>query len=191
MKNEKELIAKARNNDQAAIEQLLRNYQGRLLGYLVRILGDRHLAEDILQESYLKIIKALKTYKEQGAFKSWLFQIVHREALQELRRRKTKMKVIANNSVTQEDLPQKVTTEGHDRQIIRQDRIDELKTAIDSLPEAEKEIVNLRVYSGMTFKEISELIKIPINTALGRMHNAMKRLKHFINVQEAANEMQR
>jgi RNA polymerase sigma-70 factor (ECF subfamily) len=167
-----ELIRDAQNGDTEALEQLLRRYQGRIFSYLVRMLGNRRDAEDATQETFVNAIRALKDYREQGQFKSWLFQIAYREGLKVVKKRKSRRET-AQDSVA-EIISDALSPR---EQIINKERRQLLETAIQELSDAERQVVLLRLYEDMPFKEIAKIIDRPLNTALNRMHSATAKLR--------------
>ena len=177
------LVSLARRGSQTAAERLFRRYHDRVFSYLFRMTGDRELAEDAAQEAFFKGFCSLKTYREKGQFKSWIFTIAHREGLRMLRKETRHGKTL--DSPNERDFatcnvadPSPLATE----LVIRQENAQRLEQALDVLTEHEKQVVLLRLYEGFSFKQISVMMDCPLNTTLGRMHNAVKKLKkEFVN----------
>jgi len=172
MKYEQNLINQAKCGDKSAQEELLRRYQNRLYTYLFRVLKNKHQAEDALQETFMLVLKNIAKYKEQGNFNAWIFRIAYRQALQIFRKRKRKL----NNLEQIEPIIPKQTENIRDV-IIRNEQYSNIKLAVAKLPDDEQTVVSLRIYAKLSFKEIANIMDCPINTALGRMRNALKRLK--------------
>lgn len=179
------LIKKARDGNQLAAERLFRKYQDRVFSYLFRLIGNRELAEEAAQETFMKGFRSLKRYREKGMFKSWLFKIAHREGLRVLK--KERQHRILRNSPNG---PEKDETELIDpaplpaERLMEQEQARRVEHALDALTEAEKQVVLLRLYEGLPFKEIADIMACPLNTALGRMHNAVKKLRQELEEEQ-------
>lgn len=167
------LIVKGKNGDRQALGELLGRYQDRIFSYLKKMLNNHHDAEEAAQETFVNAIRALKKYEEQGQFKSWIYRIAYREGLRKLR---TRQSHIQDSAAEPEDFSQ-----SPDELVFARERMKEIETAIEHLPVMEKQVVLLRAYSGLQFKEIAEIMDTPLNTALGRMRKASLRLKKILN----------
>jgi RNA polymerase sigma-70 factor (ECF subfamily) len=168
------LITRWRNGDDAALETLLRRYEGDIYGYQLRMLHSVEDAQDAAQETFVRAVKGLRRrYRERGYFKRWLFSIARREGLRALRRRKSRREEAADEEISR--LEDGAPPPG--ARIEQADEAWRVRRAVDRLPYVEKEVVLLRIYSELPFKEIARILGCPLNTALGRMHNAKKRLR--------------
>ncbi len=168
-----DLIRKCQRGDPTALAQMVEQVQGPLTGYLMRMLGDRTRAEDALQETVLKALRALPAWKPEGSFEGWLFAIARNCAMDLLRERRVV-------SLDGEDRPgDAVAGEGEspadrvDRSILAE----RLREAMAGLPREQREVVSMRMYGGLSFKEIARASGCSINTALGRMRYALLNLK--------------
>lgn len=160
------------NSDHASCDpaELFRTLAAPVYGYAMKILGSPADAEDVLSETFVRICKKRDQYHGRGRLRAWVFSIAHRLCIDVLRRKAKLTKPVslpqqlasANPSPT-------VLTERHERQTI-------IVAAVEKLPPQQKEVIMLKIYGGLTFREISETLRIPLNTALGRMHQALKRL---------------
>lgn len=170
-----ELIQKyLETKDVVHVRTLLERYESQLLGYLIRILNGRHDAEDALQETFCKALRALPKYRESNQFKSWIYRIAHNEAMNVIR---------ARGRVELREQP--VEPEATDlanaaTDLIAREDLDQLEDAITQLPDAERRVVMMRMKSDLAFKEIAKIENCSINTVLGRMHNAKKRLRELM-----------
>ncbi|OVE75737.1 hypothetical protein BVX97_03580 [bacterium E08(2017)] len=174
MVSEVELIEKGKAGDRDAMAELLKSYEKRIYSYLCRMLSNHHDAEEVTQETFVRVIRNIGKYREEGLFKSWIFQIAYREGLKKIKKRDLPFDL--------EELPeQEEPTAGPDEILFSSERIGEITEAIQKLPPMEKQVVLLRAYSGMTFKEIAQTMDTPLNTALGRMRNASIRLRKSLN----------
>jgi len=166
-------IRACQKGDPAALARFVDQVQGPLLGYLCRMVGDRGRAEDALQETLLRALRALPKWRPEGSFEGWLFTIARNCAMDLLRERP----VVSldgedrpGDSIAGEDDP---PDERVDRAILT----GRLHEALAGLPPEQREVVSLRVYGGLSFKEIAKSTGCPINTALGRMRYALLNLK--------------
>lgn len=177
-----ELVKQFVEGDQSCIEQLIRRYKSKVYTYIILIVKNQHLAEDIFQETFIKVIKSLLDgkYKDNGKFLSWVIRIAHNLIIDHYR--KTKQL----NTVSRDDYEIDIfnskkfsgtTIEDHmiNIQINR-----DIKKLIDELPADQKEVILLRHYCGLSFKEIAEQTNVSINTALGRMRYALINLRKMI-----------
>ncbi|MEM6911325.1 MAG: RNA polymerase sigma factor [Verrucomicrobiota bacterium] len=173
MVTDRDLIERyLREGDAEAARSLLRPHETGLFGYLWTMLRHQQDSEDALQETFRKALQALPSYQERKHFKSWLFRIGHHTALDLLRRRQ---KIVAWESPDWEALP---TEEPAPSELLsHKERLAELQAALDRLPEAEREVVGLRLHAELSFKEIAETLGAPLGTVLSRMHKAKERLR--------------
>ncbi|MCD4784306.1 MAG: sigma-70 family RNA polymerase sigma factor [Candidatus Eremiobacteraeota bacterium] len=176
-------IAKYREGDLSALGVLYDRYSGPLYGYLMRITGSREEADDILQDTFCKLIEKLERYHPRGKFKSYIFRIAHNLAIDNLRKRRFRedgdmehyekriTTCAANPGISPKDPAQEV---------VEREIVEKLKSAIDKLPDEQKQVLIMKHYSGMKFREIAEAMEIPLNTALGRMHYALRYLRKML-----------
>ncbi|WP_298789451.1 sigma-70 family RNA polymerase sigma factor [uncultured Allomuricauda sp.] len=168
--------------DEKALESLINRHNQRISSFIYSKVLDRDVAEDIFQDTFIKVIKTLKrgTYSEEGKFLPWVMRIAHNLIIDHFRKNKRMPKFEGNDdfnifSVIKDD---KLNAE---KQIIK-DQIDsDLTLLIDELPEDQKEVLIMRIYKDMSFKEISENTGVSINTALGRMRYALINLRKIVN----------
>ncbi|MBU1694717.1 MAG: sigma-70 family RNA polymerase sigma factor, partial [Verrucomicrobia bacterium] len=163
-----ELIASWRDGNEAALEDLLRRYQSRIFSFLYRMLRNRHDAEDAAQEAFIRAARKLDRFSsEKGTFKSWMFQIAYREGLRMAGRRKRAP--VGEGAWTALGMPPPEAVDPGPppgQQLVDQETAALVAQAVESLPEAEKQVVLLRTYSGLRFREIAEVMKTPLNTTL-------------------------
>jgi len=169
------------NGNEKALEILINRHNQRISSFIYSKVLDRDTTEDIFQDTFIKVIKTLKkgTYSEEGKFLPWVMRIAHNLVIDHFRRNK-RMPMFEGNedfnifSVIGDD---KLNIE---KQIIK-DQIDsDLTKLIEELPEDQKEVLLMRIYRDMSFKEISENTGVSINTALGRMRYALINLRKII-----------
>ena len=169
---EKELIYKCKSGDAGAFAEVIQPYRRKLFSYLFRLSRNKMTAEDLFQETLIRVWKGFKSYNEQNKFSSWLFSIAHNAAIDLLRSPVSKFTDQPLESVigkTNEDNP-------HDTLVAKE--ISELvMSAVYELSEKQKEVFLLRQHSGMTFKEIAKATNQPLNTVLGHMHYAVSKIR--------------
>ncbi|MEH6680057.1 MAG: sigma-70 family RNA polymerase sigma factor [Sediminicola sp.] len=168
--------------DEKALEILINRHNQRISSFIYSKVSDRDVTEDIFQDTFIKVIKTLKkgTYSEEGKFLPWVMRIAHNLIIDHFRKNK-RMPMFEGSddfnifSVIGDD---KLNVE---KQIIK-DQIDtDLRLLIEELPEDQKEVLLMRIYQDMSFKEISENTGVSINTALGRMRYALINMRKIIN----------
>ena len=179
------LIAKFLGGDTAAFAALINPYRQRLYSYLCRMLGDSEAAKDLFQDALVKVLQALPKYREQQKFSRWLFSIAHNLAMNDLQRRKRKSAVIGENSFSENEVELLAASADETfspEEILRKKELKEiLDAAIAKLPVEQKQVLLLREYGDMPFKEIAQTLNCPLNTVLGRMRYALLNLRKIIH----------
>ena len=190
MVSDEVLTKRAREGNQAAAEQLFRRYQDRVFSYLFRMIGDRGLAEDAAQETFIKGFRVFRKYREKGLFKSWIFTIAHREGLRILKKEKRHFMTTSSPDDEERKVPEFADPSPLPADIlIHRENARKVERALGRLTECEKQVVLLRIYEGLPFKDIARMMRCPLNTALGRMHNALKKLKQELGKEGIDYEM--
>lgn len=175
MKTDEQLVLGAKGGDRGDAETLFRRYQDAIYGYLLRMTRSRDLAADATQETFIRGFKGLTKYKEKALFKSWLFRIAHNEGMRLLGRRSSPPETMDDaleNLADTAPQPEEAYTSMRLARNIQQ--------AMDALPAELRTVVHLRVREELPFREIAEITGTPLNTTLGRMHNARKKLKELM-----------
>lgn len=192
----------ASSGDPAAWRGLVTAYSGRVFGLLLKQCGDRELAEELTQVTFVKLVDQIGAkegsaggYVEQGRFEPWLFRIAMNKLRDEMRRRKRQARPMdmspapAPASGNGRDGAEKSHRDfaasadpgglGEDPAEIlsRAEQVDRLKQVIESLPEADREILHLRHTAGLSFAQIAETLDQPLGTVLARGHRALGKLK--------------
>jgi RNA polymerase sigma-70 factor (ECF subfamily) len=167
--------------DESALSILIKRHESKIYGFIYSKISDRDISNDIFQDTFIKVIKTLKTnsYNEEGKFLPWIMRIAHNLIIDFYRKSK-KMPLFRETeefsifSIMSDD---SLTIEN---QIIA-DQVDvDIRRLIDELPMDQKEVLVMRMYQDMSFKEISETTGVSINTALGRMRYAIMNLRKII-----------
>ncbi len=170
--------------DESALAELIDRYKNKVYGFIFSKVLDKNIAEDIFQDTFVKVILTLKEgkYSEEGKFLPWVMRIAHNLTIDYFRS-KTRMPVIGETFVDEDFSIFDFLADPEDcseTKIIK-DQIDkELRLIIDYLPEDQKEVLQLRIFKGLSFKEIAEETDVSINTALGRMRYALINLRKLI-----------
>ncbi len=177
-----ELIKQFIQGNQSCIEVLINRYKRKVFTYIMLIVKDQPLAEDIFQETFIKVIKSLRKgkYREEGKFLSWVMRIAHNLTLDYYRKQKH-LKTISNDNNDLDIFNSiKFSEENVEDKIIQEQISKDVRSLIDELPDDQKQVILLRHYGDLSFKEIAEQTNVSINTALGRMRYALINLRKLI-----------
>jgi RNA polymerase sigma factor (sigma-70 family) len=184
--SDQELISGYLSGDQSSLEKLINRHQNRVFAYILMVVKDKHLADDIFQDTFIKVVNTLRsgTYKEEGKFIQWVMRIAHNLIIDHFRKSK-RIPVVENKNDDFDILSSIRLTDDsiEDRMIIEQIHED-VRKLIEYLPSEQKEVLMMRHYSGMSFKDIAEQTDVSINTALGRMRYALINLRKLIDKKE-------
>jgi RNA polymerase sigma-70 factor (ECF subfamily) len=169
--------------NEKSLEILIYKHKSKIYNFIFSKVLDRDNAEDIFQETFIKVIKTLKNgaYKEEGKFLSWVMRISHNLIIDFFRKSNRIPKFEASND--DYDIFQfiKDSSPNAENILINEQIVNDLQKLILELPEDQKEVLNMRLYRDMSFKEIAEITGVSINTALGRMRYAIINLRKMID----------
>ena len=172
------LVQEYVSGSEIAIEKLINRHQLRIFNYIKSKVLDRDTAEDIFQDTFIKVIKTLKSgvYNEEGKFLPWVMRIAHNLVI-DFFRKSNRIPTIENND--EYDLFKFIsdTTPNIERILFQDQLVKDLQNLILELPDDQKEVLTMRLYRDMSFKEIAENTNVSINTALGRMRYAIINLR--------------
>ncbi|GAB2494891.1 MAG: sigma-70 family RNA polymerase sigma factor [Cytophagales bacterium] len=173
-----ELIAQYRNGSEAAFDLLVDRYQGRVFTTIFLIVKDQKVAEDLLQDVFVKVVQTLQSdrYTEEGKFQPWIMRIAHNLAIDYFRKSKRYPTILMEDGSNVFNSLKFAESTIEDLRI-KEDTIELVKRLIEELPEAQKEVLVMRHYMDMSFQEIAEKTGVSINTALGRMRYALIHLR--------------
>jgi RNA polymerase sigma-70 factor (ECF subfamily) len=176
--SDESLVLRLRKGETAAGEVLVERYYQPLMRYLQRLAGNDHVAEELHQQTWLSVLDHLDRFdpsSTSGGFKAWLFRIATNKA-NDLWRSRGRERAAKEGLklVTDEEAP------AAGQRIEGSEQEQKLRQAIEQLPESQRQVLLLRYYSGMKFVDIAEMLGCPLNTALGRMHKAMLKLKQLM-----------
>jgi RNA polymerase sigma-70 factor (ECF subfamily) len=180
--NDNELVQRFIAGDQNSLEILIQRHKGKVFSYILLIVKKQELAEDIFQETFIKVIRSLKRgkYTENGKFVSWVLRISHNLIIDHFR--KEKLKGTVSNDSLDIDIfnSQKFSEDTIEDQMINTQILSEVKDLIKELPEDQQQVIIMRHYLDLSFKEIAEQTDVSINTALGRMRYALINLRKLV-----------
>ena len=176
---DEQLINAICNGDENAMELLYERYRRPLYAFVVRMLnGDSMTADDVFQDLWIKVFNKLSVYREDGKFSAWLFRIARNQVLEHFRREKSRAKL---GFLTDDgELPEQSGINEEPQSLVGARELTlQLEKLLKQMPPEQKEVFIMR-QNGMSFKEIAEIQKCPVNTALGRMHNCLKFLRQHL-----------
>lgn len=185
--DEQLVTAYLERGDQHAFRQLVERHQERIFGYLLGMVRDRATADDLFQETFLRVINAMHdrrgSYARQGRWLAWAMRIARNAALDHLRSRKKWQDVDAGDEADGTSYWDRLPHDGEaaDEALHRGEQEDWLAACIDELPPEQREVVLLRQETELTFREIADLTGVSINTALGRMRYALINLRRMMD----------
>ncbi len=173
------------SGNEAALEELILKHQSKIYTSIYLMVKDSYLAEDIFQDTFIKVINTLKAgkYNEEGKFLPWVIRIAHNLVIDHFRKEK-RTPIIAN--VEGFDIFEVLNFQdesGEDR-MVREQTYKDLRTMIHLLPSEQKEVLIMRHYGDLSFKEIADITNVSINTALGRMRYALNNLRKMMETKE-------
>jgi RNA polymerase sigma factor (sigma-70 family) len=180
--SDSELIAKYIDGNQNSLELIIHRHKNRVFAYILMVVKDKQLADDIFQDTFIKVINTIQagSYKEEGKFIQWVMRIAHNLIIDYFRKSK-RIPVVDNDSSEFDifDTIQFTDASVEDKMILDQIYKD-VRELIEHLPPEQKEVLFMRHYSDMSFKDIAEQTDVSINTALGRMRYALINLRKLI-----------
>ncbi len=176
------LVSLYQEGNNSAFDILLKRYESKVFSYLLYSVKNQELAEDLFQDVFVKMVVRIKNgqYTENGKFSSWMMRIVHNHLIDHYRT--TPSERIISNDESEVDLFNNAdiaVNENREQEMIDQQTLSEVRGLIAKLPDAQREVLLMRVYDELSFKEIAQKTNCSINTALGRMRYAILNLRHM------------
>jgi len=185
LKSDQDLIHLYIAGDEAGLVELIRRYQSKIYTSIYLLVKDEALAEDVFQDTFIKVINTLKAgkYNEEGKFLPWVTRIAHNLVIDHFRREKRTPLVSSGDDF---DI---FETLGHydesiEERMVREQTYKDLKSLIYLLPAEQKEVLIMRHFGDLSFKEIADITEVSINTALGRMRYALNNLRKMMQNKE-------
>ena len=181
--SDNELVSQFIAGNQQAVEQLIKRHKRKVFTYILIIVRNREHAEDLFQETFLKVFKSLKEgkYTDDGRFLGWVMRIAHNLIIDNVRRDK-RLKTVSRDDYEYDIFNQKKYSDSHSEQVVVRSEVEhDVRRLVEELPEVQKQVVIMRHFMDMSFKEIAEETGVSINTALGRMRYALINMRRIID----------
>ena len=176
-----ELIARYMEGDESALKILIQRHEKKVFSYIMLSVKNRELAEDIFQDTFIKVINTLRSgnYKEEGKFIQWVMRIANNLKIDYFRKQQ-RMPIFEGNG----DFDIFDLINGSDpsaeQKLITEQIYAEITSLVKLLPAEQREVLEMRIYQDISFKDIAEITNVSINTALGRMRYALINLRKII-----------
>lgn len=182
MLSDQALLEMYQQGNREAVSQLLERHARRVRDYVRMLVKDNDVADDLTQEVLIKVVKVLDEgrYTDKGRFQPWLLRIAHNRVLDYFRAQK-QVKTVSESSAGFDILGSKNFAEPSiEDRLVSEQQAEEVRQLIELLPAEQREVVKMRYYEGLSFKEIAEHTGVSINTALGRMRYALINIRQMI-----------
>jgi RNA polymerase sigma-70 factor (ECF subfamily) len=182
--SDKELIGRYLQGDHISLEKLIARHQNRVYAYILMITKNKELADDLFQDTFIKVINTIRSgsYNEEGKFLQWVMRIAHNLTIDHFRKA-NRIPVIDNSKNENFDIFENLNMmdKSIEDRIITDQIHKDVRKIIEFLPEEQREVLYMRYYAEMSFKDIAEVTDVSINTALGRMRYALINLRKLIS----------
>ncbi len=175
------LVSLYLEGNNSAFDTLLNRHQDRLFNYIFFIVRSKEVAEDIFQETFVKAIVTLQQgrYTNDGKFSAWITRIAHNLVIDQFRTERNE-NTISNDETEMDLLNDARLSEGNiENQMVNEQVLKDVRMLIDELPDCQREVVFMRYYQDMSFKDIADATGVSINTALGRMRYAVMNMRRI------------
>ena len=184
VKSDKELIECFYNGNVQAFELLINRYKDQVYSYIISLVRDKQLTDDIFQDTFVKIIRTIKAgvYKDEGKFIQFAMRIAHNLVIDHFRK-ENRIPVVESSSEDYNYLDNApISDPSVEQEMIVGQIHNDLKRMVELLPIEQKEVLRMRIYDDLSFKEIADITNVSINTALGRMRYALINLRKMAEV---------
>ncbi len=183
---DEQLIAAYAAGDNTAFDTLLLRHKDRLFTYIYQLVGDSNLADDIFQETFVKVIMTVKQgrYRDMGKFSAWVTRIARNLVIDSFRAEKSEASISTDDETVDILNRRELAEDNIEDAMIDLQIEDDIRSLVDRLPQVQKEVLTMRYYQDLSFKEIAELTGVSINTALGRMRYAILNLRKMAKEKE-------
>jgi RNA polymerase sigma-70 factor (ECF subfamily) len=179
--SDQQLINLYLEGNEQSLQGLINRHQDKIYTSIMMFVKDKYLAEDIFQDTFIKVVNTLRsgTYKEEGKFAPWVMRISYNLCVDHFRKVKRNPMITNSDGFDIFDVLQFADENAEDK-ITREETHNKIRRLVDELPEEQREVVIMRHYNDLSFKEIADLTGVSINTALGRMRYALINLRKLI-----------
>ena len=176
---DEQLVSLYANGENGAFDVLLQRHQGRVFSYIMNIVKDKDLADDLFQETFVKAIVTINQgrYTENGKFPAWITRIAHNLIIDYFRQEKSLAQLSCDDGNVNILNRKELSDETIEDSIVREQILNDVRLLVGQLPPLQREVLEMRYYQDMSFKEIADVTGVSINTALGRMRYALMNLK--------------
>ena len=178
-----DLVRRCRRGDRDAFDNLLTLFRGPLYSYLARTTRDAHLAEDLLQDVFLRLVDNLDRYEESGRFEAWIFRIAANRVRDWARRQGHAERVggvVAGDDPDETQAVDRPVELPPDARMLQDEAVRRLETCLAALDGQDREIILLRHYSDLSFREIADILDCPLGTVLARCHRALGKMREMM-----------
>jgi len=182
MLSDQELLGRYLQGDRSAISSLIEKYSRRVRDYIRMMVKDTDVADDIFQETFIKAVRVIDEgrYADNGKFLSWVLRIAHNQVIDHFRAGRAAATVGESSAGYNILGTMRFAERTVEESIEAEQTSAEVRALVEELPDEQREVVMLRYYSGLSFKEIAEQTGVSINTALGRMRYALINMRKMI-----------
>lgn len=180
--SDSQLLGLYLSGDQSAISKLIERHKKRVTDYIYMMVRDRDVADDIFQETFIKVVRFVDEgrYTDNGKFLSWVLRIAHNQVIDHFRQNRQQNKITESDAGYDILGTIKFSNDTVEDKMVTAQIHEDLRKIIDYLPEEQKQVVMMRYYDNLSFKDIAEQTEVSINTALGRMRYALINLRKLI-----------
>lgn len=181
-KTDYELIQEFINGDERSIELLILRHKSKVYNYITLYVRSRDMADDIFQDTFLKVVQSVRAgrYQDDGRFLPWVMRIAHNLIIDNFRREK-QLGIVLNNDYENDLFNNRSVAEDNvEDMMLKRQILRDVRRLISELPDDQREVVIMRHYAGMSFREIADMTGVSINTALGRMRYALINMRKMM-----------
>jgi RNA polymerase sigma factor (sigma-70 family) len=180
--SDQELVSRFVKGDMRSMESLITRHKNKVYTYLMLSVKNPHIADDLFQDTFIKVINSLKAgkYKDEGRFLSWVIRIAHNLCIDHFRKEKNQNTWSNDDNEVDIFNSEKFSDKNIEECMVLDQITEDIRNLIDELPDDQKQVVLLRHYGGLSFKEIADQTDVSINTALGRMRYALINMRKII-----------
>ena len=182
VKSDKELIERYQDGDVHSFELLIGRYQKQVYSYILTLVKDKQLADDVFQDTFVKVIQTVKSkaYKDDGRFVQFAMRIAHNLVIDHFRK-ENRIPTVESSSEDYNYIDNVPITDASVEQGMIMDQVhSDLHRMISFLPDEQREVLRMRIFDDMSFKDIADITNVSINTALGRMRYALINLRKMM-----------